>query len=464
MLNSKSEKNSKNSPPKVFIRTFGCQMNQAETDYMKDFMNFLGFSFTDNPNNADIVFVNTCTVREHAQNRGISEIYKLKNWKEENPERILIMCGCVVENIGKEKLQKIFPFIDLFISSKETINLQNILFNFFKQNYKNFNDEINKIGFSETFNNSTEIYSKLTSQSAVTKLVPVIFGCNNFCSYCIVPFVRGREFSRHPEEIITEIKNLVSNGIKEITLIGQNVNSYKYQLIKDEKLKIVDFADLLQAVNKIDGLLRIRFLTNHPKDMDDKLIDIIARTNKICKHIHLPLQSGSDRILKLMNRKYNRKQYFELIDKIRNKIPEISITTDLMVGTPTETEMDFENTIDAVEKIQFDFSYVFKYSPRQGTKLYELNDDVDLETKKKRHKILLDLCNKISMDKNSSFINNEIEILVENIYNENSKYKIIGKTDNNRTVICTTDKPKLLGEIVKVKIIGKKIHSLIGEL
>jgi len=436
---------------KYFIRTFGCQMNVADSRLFKEYLETCGYIQTEKLEDAKIIIVNTCTVRQHAEDRALSFIGELKKLKGKgiaspsarNDMPKIIVAGCVAERVG-EQLKKRFPYIDLILSAKDV----------------EFFPEIFEKTFGERENIKEMWVPRQKSRppliaTPVSEFVTITRGCNNFCSYCIVPYVRGQEKYRPVEEILNEIKNLVEKGVKEVTLLGQNVNSY-------ESNGKIDFADLLTKVNQIEGLKRIRFLTSHPKDFKDKIIDAVANLDKVCKHIHLPLQSGSNRILELMNRKYSIEYYFGLVEKIREKIPDVSITTDLMVGFPTETESDFNQTLNAVQKIQFDFSYVFKYSPRTKTKASSLKDDVPLETKIHRHKILLDTCNKIANEKNQKLVGKTVEVLVES---KNKDGFYTGKTQCNRTVIFDPkNTPEdLIGHSINVKILSAKIHSLSGE-
>jgi tRNA-2-methylthio-N6-dimethylallyladenosine synthase len=426
-------------------------MNVADSNLVADYLRSAGFEETDKPENANIVIINTCTVREHAELRALTEIGKYKNWKTENrigknrkvketDTKVLIVIGCMVERIKPAKLLTQFPFLDIAIGAKDIINVNNIL------------STSKKIKLLLEQNNQNT-----NKSGSLTAFVTIMRGCNNYCSYCIVPYVRGKEKSRNFNEILTEIRTLVKSGTKEVSLLGQNVNSYKY--------RTHDFADLLTEVNKIPGLLRIRFMTNHPKDIPDKVINSIAGLDKVCKHLHLPLQSGSNKILKRMNRKYTREKYLAIIKKLRKKVPGISITTDVMVGFPGESNKDFIDTVNTIKNANFDFAYVFKYSVRKKTKASTFTDDVPVAIKETRHKTLLDLCNKTAQQKNSLFINKQLDILVEKIYNEHNETKLFGKTDDNRPVTCLLKQPLTenpVGKLVKIKITEAKVHSLTG--
>ena len=476
---------------KYFLKNMGCQMNVADSNMVSSYLKSIGMMETDKIETADIVVINTCTVRQHAEERAFSEIGEMKHWKyaktkiatspcksgrnhnDNNDIKILIVMGCVAERIGFDALKQKFPHIDIVIGAKSVPEFEKQLLN-----NKKFKSLIDKPGFfrSDFIGTQNDIITS-NDNNSVSAFVTIMRGCNNYCSYCIVPYVRGKEISRNPAEIIEEIKCLVKRGIKEVTLLGQNVNSYKYKiplyppLQKGERRKTkktyINFNELLQETTKIPGLLRTRFMTNHPKDVPGKVINTIASNPMICKHIHLPLQSGSDKILKKMNRKYTAKKYMSIIRKLQDKVPGIAITTDIMVGFPGETDRDFNDTVNLIKKIAPDFAYVFKYSTREKTTASKYKDNISKEIKEKRHKILLDLCNKIAERKNRKLINKKLEILVEKIYNDNNRFSLFGKTDDNRPVTCYLNKlPKqsIIGQIVTVKIINSKIHSLSGEV
>ncbi|MBU2615047.1 MAG: tRNA (N6-isopentenyl adenosine(37)-C2)-methylthiotransferase MiaB [Elusimicrobia bacterium] len=431
---------------KFYIKTFGCQMNESDSGIFAAFLEQSGYLPTDNIDEADIAIVNTCSVRQHAEERAFTEIGDLKHFKANNPNGKVIVVGCMAERMGKELKQK-FPQIDLLIGAKDA---------------QRFPEIIKKSGLLNPLLNDPVKQAQITPVSTFTTITR---GCNNFCSYCVVPYVRGPEEYRPAEEIIKEIKELAEKGLKEVTLLGQNVNSYRSVMsVPDPKnegsfsIKEIDFADLLTELNKLVGIKRIRFMTNHPKDVSDKFIKTICTLNKVCNHIHLPLQSGSDRILELMNRKYTFDYYYGLIRKLRYHFSEISITTDLMVGFPKENDKDFKLTLEAVNKIKFDFAYVFKYSPRENTEAFKLKDDVPKETKEKRHKELLDLCNETAREKNSKFVGNLAEVLVESGTGD----EYTGKTKDNRAVTFHSAR-NLIGQPINIKIKEAKIHSLIGE-
>lgn len=422
---------------KIFLKTFGCQMNVADSEYFASILISTGdFEVTNDIKEADVIVVNTCSVRKHAEDRESSFIGRLKKFKDES--KTIIVLGCFAQK-AKEELKRKFPFIDIIVGPLEYEYLPEIL----KERLG-----INSLSSNIHFN----IFNK------VSVFVPIMTGCNNYCSYCIVPYVRGREKSRPVRDILNEIKSLLDKGVKEVVLLGQNVNSYSG--LKSDSIKI-NFANLLEEIASLDSKEKfwIGFLTNHPKDMNYDIIKTIKSYPNISRHIHLPLQSGSNRILKLMNRNYTVEKYKELVELIRREIPDVSITTDLIVGFPTEQEEDFQQTIKAVKEIEFDSAFVFKYSVREKTKSAELPDDVEDEVKERRHYELLNLCDTIARQKNKNYINSEVEVLV--VSKSDKKNVFLGKTINDRIVEICSDKD-LLGNFVKVKIKDVKFHTLIG--
>ncbi|MDD5687580.1 MAG: tRNA (N6-isopentenyl adenosine(37)-C2)-methylthiotransferase MiaB [Elusimicrobia bacterium] len=334
---------------KFYVKTFGCQMNIADSDSMGKLLLGRGYLPAEKPENADIIIINTCTVRQHAEDRALSYLGETRKLKKKNPKLKIFIAGCVASRL-KEDLKKRFSYLDGFIPANDTVKLLQLL--------------------------ETSKSSNTGKCENLSEFVTITLGCSNFCSYCIVPFVRGPEKSRSLDDILSDIKMLTDMGKQEITLLGQNVNSYKFHKM--------DFADLLLKVEEIPEIKKIKFMTSHPKDMSNKIIDAIDDCGKVVRQIHLPVQSGSDRILKLMNRKYTVKKYMSIIEKMQKKIKDVSFTTDIIVGFPTETEKDFNDTLKLVKKVKFASAFTFKYSPRENTKAYAMEDDVPLEVKKKR--------------------------------------------------------------------------------
>jgi len=428
---------------KVYIETYGCQMNLADSEIISGLMSNKGYNVVSEIEGADIILLNTCSVREHAEERVIQRIKTLSKLKTKKPF-ILGVIGCMAERM-KDRLFEIENEIDLVLGPDNYRKLPEYIKNI---------EEQNKI--CDTQLSDIETYSDIipSRDSTVTAWLPIMRGCDNYCSYCIVPFTRGKERSRSFNSIIDEAKYLIDNNYKEIYLLGQNVNSY-YDSNKD-------FSDLLSSVAKLNDNIRIRFMTSHPKDLSDKLILTIKEHPNICKYIHLPFQSGSDRILRLMNRNYTKKDYLNLIDRIKNNIPNVSLSTDIIVGFPTETEQDFLDTLDIVNKVKFDSAFTFKYSPREGTIAYNFDDDISDEIKGERLKRLIDIQQKISFESNNKMIGTIQTALIES-YSKKSEKEFQGRLDNNKVTVFPGN-GNFIGDFVNVKI--KKVTSatLIGEI
>ena len=361
---------------KACVATFGCQMNFKDSEKLIGILNEIGYEETEDEH-ADLVLYNTCTVRENANLKIYGRLGYLSKLKKENSNMIIGLCGCMMqEEHVVEKIKKSYKFVDLIFGTHNIFKLAELL-------YERLSGQKSVI---DIWQGTTEIVEDLPSERKYSfkSGVNIMYGCNNFCSYCIVPYVRGRERSRKPEDIINEIKKLVSEGVVEIMLLGQNVNSYGKTLENP-----MTFAQLLQEIEKIDGLKRVRFMTSHPKDLSDELIDVMAHSKKICKQMHLPLQSGSDRLLKIMNRHYDKQHYLEIVDKLRKAIPDIGISTDIIVGFPGETEEDFNETLDVVKKVQYDSAFTFIYSKRSGTPAAEMENQVPQDVVKDRFDRLL---------------------------------------------------------------------------
>jgi tRNA-2-methylthio-N6-dimethylallyladenosine synthase len=429
---------------KFHIITFGCQMNVYDSEVLKGILSQKGYSTTSKPEEANLIIVNTCSVREHAETRAIGRLNELSRYKLENPEVKLAVIGCMAQRLG-EKFLKEVPSLDFVLGTEELFKLPDYL------EKKGKNPTV-ALSFSELKN----IDSLPQRKNKFSSFVAISRGCKNFCSYCIVPYVRGSEKNRKLSEIIKEVQCLAESGCKEVTLIGQNVNSYK-----DNGC---DFADLLKEVSKID-IQRIRFMTSHPKDLSQKLIVAMSNLEKVCEHLHLPLQSGSDRILKKMNRKYSSSDYLRLVDSVRGKVDNLSLTTDLIVGFPGEKEEDFQKTLEIVQRIEFDSAFMFKYSPREGTTAFLLKDDVPNEVKLERLQTLIELQKTISQKKNKKLIGRTEEVLIDG-KSKRDKASWKGKGRSNKTVIIPKGKNEnnLLGEIVKVKITGADSFTLFGQI
>lgn len=435
---------------KYLINTFGCQMNVHDSELLGGMLSTMGYEEAQSETEADIVLFNTCTVREHAENRAFGRISQLKALKSVKPDLIIGMCGCIVQQKDAISIiKKDYPYIDIVFGTHNIKEFPILL----KQVIQNKKSVIDVWDGSKYI--AEDLPIKRTNK--ISAFVNVMFGCNNFCSYCIVPYVRGREKSRKSEDIIREVKNLVDNGYKEINLIGQNVNSYGFGL--EEK---ITFADLLKKVNDIPGIGRIRFTTSHPKDITDELIYAIRDLDNVCEHLHLPFQAGSNKILKAMNRHYTKERYLEIISKLRDNIPDISLTTDIIVGFPGETDEDYEATIDLVKRVKFDSAFTFIYSKRTGTPAAAMENQVSDEIKHKRIEKLVDLQNNITFEKNASLVGNRYEILVEDVSKKDPN-KMTGRTRTNKLVHVKGDKT-MIGKLFNVEITKAHGFTLEGEV
>ena len=431
------------------VVTFGCQMNFKDSEKLMGILSEIGYEETDDEH-ADLVLYNTCTVRENANLKIYGRLGYLSKIKEKNPEMIIGLCGCMMQEPQVvEKLNKSYRFIDIIFGTHNIFLLAQLLYERLISGHK----------VEDIWDGTTEIVEELPTvrKYDFKSGVNIMYGCNNFCSYCIVPYVRGRERSRNPEDIIDEIKQLVANGVVEIMLLGQNVNSYGKTLENP-----ITFAQLLQRIEDIEGLKRIRFMTSHPKDLSDELIEVMAKSKKICKQMHLPLQSGSSRLLKIMNRHYNKEQYLTLVEKLRKEIPDIGITTDIIVGFPGETEEDFEETLDVVEKAQYDSAFTFIYSKRSGTPAAKMPDQVPEDVVKDRFDRLLSLVNSISKEKTKALEGSVQEVLVEEVNKKIPGY-VSGRLSNNSVVHFPAD-VSLIGSLVNVKLEEAKGFCYMGEM
>ncbi len=432
---------------KYYITTYGCQMNIHESEKIAGILTSMDYVFAESEIDADVIVFNTCCIRENAEDRADGNIGALKKLKKQKQDLIIAVGGCMTQQKGyAEQLLKKFPFIDIIFG---THNLED--FKVLLQKKLLSNKSI-----VEILDKEQEIKegTPKTRTSFPNAWVNITYGCNNFCTYCIVPYVRGRERSRKLEDIVNECKELVSEGYKEITLLGQNVNSY------GNDLGDVDFADLITEISKIDKKFRLRFMTNHPKDLSEKLVIALYKSDKVCKSIHLPIQAGSNRILKLMNRKYTRENYFEKIDILRKYIPDIAITSDIMVGFPTETEEDFLDTIDVVNRIGFSGAFTFVYSRRKGTPADKMDGQIDEAVSKERIMKLIDLQNSINRSQSEKYINKVVEVLCEGYDEKKNMY--LGRDTYGRMLYFEGNESDL-GEFVLVKVLTAGGISLMGQ-
>lgn len=435
--------------PSFHVATFGCQMNARDSEKLTGILEQIGYVETDSED-ADFVLYNTCTVRENANNKVYGHLGYLHNKKKKNPHMMIALCGCMMqEEHVVETIRRKYQFVDLVFGTHNIYKFAELLVQAF----------LTRQMVVEIWEDTDQIVENLPVERKYPfkSGVNIMFGCNNFCSYCIVPYVRGRERSRQPEDILQEIRNLVADGVVEVMLLGQNVNSYGKNLSEP-----MTFAQLLTEVEQIPGLQRIRFMTSHPKDLSDELIEVLAHSSKICRHLHLPLQSGSTRILEKMNRRYTKEDYLMLVDKIREKIPDMAITTDIIVGFPGETEEDFLETMDVVEKVQYDSAFTFIYSRRTGTPAASMEGQVPEEVVKDRFDRLLKRVQEISAQKAGCYTGQVVEVLVEG-ENEHDAALVTGRMSNNSIVHFAAD-ASLIGSLVQVRLTECKGFYYIGEM
>lgn len=438
------------SKKKYMIVTWGCQMNEHDSEKIAGLLEGLDYEKTEIKDKSDLIIFNTCLVRENAELKVYGNLGELKALKRSNPDMIIAICGCMmqkaeVRNLIKDK----YPFVDLIFGTHNIHKLPELI--------ANHNQTSRMI--VDVWEEGGEIIEGIPAlrKHGFKAFVDIMQGCNNFCTYCIVPYTRGRERSRDPEDILLEIMGLAKEGYKEITLLGQNVNSYGKTL--ESKLS---FSQLLRMVNEIDGIERIRFMTSHPKDLSDDLIETIRDCEKVCEHLHLPFQAGSDNVLKAMNRKYTKEQYLRLVEKIKDSIPNVSLTTDIIVGFPGETEEDFEETLDVVRKVGFDSAFTFLYSVREGTPAAEMDNQISDSTKNNRFQRLLSTLHPISNELNQKLRNHILEVLVEEVSKNDEAY-LSGRTRTNK-IVHFKGSSELIGKLVNVKIETAKTWTLEGQL
>ena len=440
-----------NMDKKLFcISTYGCQMNEEDSEKLSGMLKSQGYERTENKEEASIIIFNTCCVRENAENKVFGNLGQLKQLKKKNPNLVIAICGCMMQQVGMaDKVLKTFPYVDIIFGTHNAHKFPEYLHRVLQEG----------VQVKEILNKEEGIVEGLPidRKSDVKAFVTIMYGCNNFCTYCIVPYVRGRERSRKSEDIIKEIEELVSQGYKEITLLGQNVNSYGKGLEED-----IDFAGLLRKVNEVKGLERVRFMTSHPKDLSDDVIMAIKECDKLCEQVHLPVQSGSSRILKEMNRHYDREYYLDLVKKIKSEIPDVTLTTDIIIGFPGETEEDFLDTLSLCEEVGYDSAFTFIYSRRNHTPADKMENQIPDDIKHDRFNRLVEAINKKVVIKNKEYEGKVVEILVEGP-SKNDETKLTGRTRNGKLVNFAGDE-KLVGELVNLKIVRAQPFSLIGEI
>ncbi len=433
--------------PFAFTQTFGCQMNARDSEKLIGILEKIGYEMTEDEH-AELVLYNTCTVRDNANQKVYGRLGFLNTIKKKNPHMKIALCGCMMQEPSVvEKLQKSYRFVDLVFGTHNIYKFAELLASSLESDRM----------IIDIWKETDKIVEELPADRKFffKSGVNIMYGCNNFCSYCIVPYVRGRERSRKPEDILQEIRRLVQDGVVEVMLLGQNVNSYGKNLEHP-----ISFAELLQEVEKIEGLERIRFMTSHPKDLSDELIEVMKNSEKICRHMHLPLQSGSSRLLKIMNRRYTKEQYLALVEKLRNAIPDISLTTDIIVGFPGETEEDFRETLDVVRKVRYDSAFTFIYSKRTGTPAAVMENQVPEDVVKERFDRLLQKVQEISKRTSSRFEGQTMPVLVEQV-NEQDSRLLTGRLSNN-LLVHFPGTENLIGKIIDVKLEESKGFYYMG--
>ncbi len=436
--------------PLALVDTYGCQQNEADSEKLRGYLSLMGCDFTDDEFQADIIIVNTCAVREHAEMRVLGNVGSLNHTKKNKPGQIISVCGCMVQQQHMaDKVKKSYPVVDIVFGPHELWRFPELLLRHIESHKR--------------------VFSRCESDGVIAEGIPrkrdgkvkawlsIMNGCNNFCSYCIVPYTRGRERSRRPEDVVAEARELVNAGYKDITLLGQNVNSYGRDLNCG-----VDFADLIRMINDIPGDFLIRFMTSHPKDATEKLFKTMAECEKCAHQIHLPVQSGNDHILKVMNRRYDSAKYISQVELARSYMPDLVITTDIIVGFPGETDEEFEDTIKLCEKVRYDAMFTFIYSKRQGTPAAEMPDPYTREDKQKHFDRLNEVANRISAEKHKEYEGKTYRVLVDGETGKD-EYNLTSRTNGGRLVHLNGD-PSLIGQFINVKITASNTWALYGEI
>ena len=435
--------------PLALVDTYGCQQNEADSEKLRGFLAEMGCGFTADEFQADIIVVNTCAVREHAEMRVLGNVGALNHSKKARPGQIIAVCGCMVQQQHMaDRIRKSYPIVDLVFGPHELWRFPELLQQVLYRHKRLFRTDESSGVVAEGI--------PQVRDSSVKAWLSIMYGCNNFCTYCVVPYVRGRERSRLPEDVLREAETLVKSGCRDITLLGQNVNSYGKDLGLD-----VDFADLIRMVNDIPGDFLIRFMTSHPKDATEKLFRTMASCEKCAHHIHLPVQSGSDRILKAMNRSYTRRQYLETVAEARRQMPDLVLTTDIIVGFPGETDGDFSDTLSLCEEVRFDAMFTFIYSPRVGTPAAKMPDPFTREEKQRHFDALTELANRISAEKHAAYIGTRQRVLVDGETGR-GEYNLSARTNGGRLVHLKGD-PELVGRFITVEITDGSTWALYGK-
>ena len=443
---------------KVFIKTYGCQMNERDSEAIAGMLTKCGHSLVEHENDADILIFNTCSVREQAERKAIGKVGFMKKLKQKKPDLIIGIMGCMAQNLGEE-LFKQLPHIDFVIGTGQLHKLPEVIASILDEK-----QQLALLDGGRDVLTSMGTHFQMTKTKEFQAYIAVTRGCNRFCSYCIVPHVRGREISREIDDVVAEATDLANNGTKEIMLLGQNVAAFGLGGNTNPPPEGVSpFADLLTELNKIDGLERIRFVSPYPSYFNDKLIDTMGKLDKVCHNVHLPLQSGSERILKKMNRQYTPEQYLKIVKKLRKAMPDVTFSTDIIVGFPGETEEDFNATYEMMKKVGYDNAYIFKYSPRSGTPAAEMADQVPQEVKEERNQILLKELERYATKHNESYVGSVQEVLVEGPSRRNSK-RWGGKTGTFKVVIFEPSQDTCKGQLANVKINRTTPSTLFGKL
>ena len=437
-------------PPLAYTQTYGCQQNEADSERIRGYLEKMGFGFTDSEEEARIIVINTCAIREHAEQRVFGNVGALVHVKRRHPDTLICLCGCMAQqpHVAK-KLRESYRHVDLVFGPHALWKFPEMVHGLLTRRGRTFSvaDEAGSIAEG----------IPVVRQDNIKAWVSIMYGCNNFCSYCIVPYVRGRERSRQRSDILAEVRRLVEEGYKDITLLGQNVNSYGRDLAEP-----VDFSDLLEQVNAIPGDFLIRFMTSHPKDATQKLFETMARCEKVAPVLHLPFQAGNDRILRVMNRRHTRAEYLEKIKALKALIPDITLTSDIIVGFPGETAEEFEDTLRVLEEVRFDALFTFIFSPRPGTPAAEMDDPMPREEKLANFNRLTALQDRISEEKHAAYVGKTVRCLLDGL-SDDERYDLTGRTPGNRLVRVVGD-PAALGQFRDVKITGANKWSLFGEL
>lgn len=435
------------------VLTWGCQMNVDDSEQISNILLQMGYEQAKDEQNADIIMLNTCSVRNKPEQKVRSKLGELRILKDANPDLIIGVCGCMAQKEG-EALRRRAPYIDLVIGTASLERIPELI-----GEIRHRRHPLYALGLPRAASDEATTPTRVLDRqpTGIKSFVPIMYGCDNFCSYCVVPYVRGKERSRNMAEIVDEVRGLAERGVKDVTLLGQNVNSYGKAL--QEK---IDFADLLAAVNDVQGVERIRFTTSHPKDLSDRLIQAMAELPKVCEHVHLPIQSGDDDVLKAMRRGYTSDDYRRLVEKLRNAVPRVVLTTDLLIGFPGETEVQFENTLALAEEIRFDAAFMFAYNPIKNTSAAAMTDQVPPKIKNQRLRRLIDVVNDITVEINDSQVGSEFEVLAEGVSHKDAA-RATGLTRGNKTVNFPGS-AELSGKLVTVRAVKGHLWGFSGEL